>query len=100
MIAEQRQQRRALRTANKWCGIRLTLEDLAAIADRIQHHRDRDDVAFVGRISRRATRWRVRVGAGWYHVQYDTHRHAVEAFLNKESECPDVDAQAPVDLSQ
>jgi len=100
VIAEQRQLRRALRTANKWCGIRLTVEDLAAVADRIQHHRDHDDVAFIARISRRATLWRVRVGVAWYHVQYDTHRHAVEAFLNKESECPDVDPSARVDVPQ
>jgi hypothetical protein len=100
VIAEQRQRRRALRTANKWCGIQLTVEDLAALADRIQHHRDRDDVLFLGRISRRATRWRVRIGVAWYHVQYDTQRHAVEAFLTKESECPDVDSSARVDVPQ
>jgi hypothetical protein len=96
----QQQLRRALRTARKLCDLDLTAEDLAAIADRIQHHHDHpNDVAFIERFTRRLTSWRVRIGRDWYRLQYDTHRHVVDAFNHKESERPDVGSESRVEVT-
>ena len=100
MTDDEQRRRRALRTAWRLCDLELTREDLVAIADRIRHHRDYPtDVEFVETLTRRLTLWRVRVGSDWYRLQYDTHRHCVDAFHAKESECADVGPESRVETA-